>query len=348
MEQMHNNPHTPQVPEEKKDALTKTFAIAGFAAIIIFIVWLAVQVVQIAPNAFSSLASLADSVYNYDVNQELVVSTNNTVINAGESFTLNWSELAGTGEYTFSYACTEGVALEIKNADGQVVSQACDTQLALGKETTLDILVASGQHRFVDVALAITYANEGDEEDMKKTAKTVTIVNAAIPANGIAEVEEEVEEEEEVVVSNPKPTTIPKPPVYTTVPKVTYVIPVSNPNGFVDLQVTYLGIGTLSGTKFTPAMTLDLDSSNAAMQFEIKNIGTKTSASWSYEAELPADINYTSPTQKELKPNERAIITLGFDGLTQDGIETVRIEATTSGDKSTANNTVTKTVQVVD
>jgi hypothetical protein len=340
--------HAPQeVPEEKKDALTKTFAIAGFAAIIIFIVWLAVQLVQIIPGAFSSLASLADSVYNYNPNQELEVATENSVVNATESFVLSWTQLQGSGSYAFSYGCTEGVSLDVKNLDGEVVALLCDTPLSLAKATSLEIVALSEKHRFVDVPLTVTFAKDGVETGTKRTIQTITVVNASIPASGLVTLPEE--KNPEVVTPTPVPAkpVVTKPVVYPTAPKVTYVTPVSDPNGKIDLRVTFIGGGTISGSKFIPSKTIDADK-NGAIQFEVKNIGTKTATDWSYEAQLPADISYNSPDQKALKPQERAIITLGFDGLTKDGSEKVSIDVTAKNDVNNKNNKVTATVKIVD
>lgn len=333
-----------QVPEEKKDALTKTFAIVGFTALLIFVVWLAVQLVSIVPSAFSSLASLADSVYNYDAKQELEVATDNSVANAGESFTISWTALRGVGEYSFSFVCTEGVALEAKNTDGEVVSLACDTPLSLGKNTSLDVLVASEKHRFVDVPYTITFAREGTEEGMKQTLKTVTIVNASIPTGGVLSTDTK---EPATVTPSVTPTT--KPVVYkpATGANVVYTYPVSNPKGSIDLQVSYLGAGTLSQETFTKTITIDNDR-NGAIKFEVKNNGTKTAEDWSYVAHLPFDITYTSPAQKALKPQERAIITLGFDGLSKNGTAKISVDVSAKNDVNDKNNKVTATVEIVD
>ena len=122
-------------------------------------------------------------------------------------------------------------------------------------------------------------------------------------------------------------------------------MPVSNPNGIGDLQVTYLGSGTISGSTFVKLASIDMDRSGA-IQFEIKNIGTKTVDSWSYEAKLPADINYTSGSQKALKPNERAIITLGFEGLRKKGTEKVGVSITAKSDIKSSNNKVSGSVVI--
>lgn len=342
-----------QVTEEKKESLTKILAIAGFVAIIIFAVWLAVQIVSILPSAFSSLASLADSVYNYEKDAALEVVTEKSVVNAGESFTISWTQMRKEGIYSFSYSCVDGVSLDIRDQDGAISSVACDTPIELGEATSLEVLVQSEKSRFVDIPYTVTFRETGASDDeVVSDGSTITVANASIPTGG-AVAEEESEEEapaEEPV--KPAVTTPVKTPTYTagtpvTVQKFVYTIPVSDPKGTIDLQVTFLGVGTLLGNTFIPKATLDADDKNA-LQFEVKNIGTKTAQDWSYEADLPAGINYEGEDQKALKPNERAVITLGFEGLTKDGTEKVGVEVAAKNDVKRSNNEFTKTVKIVD
>ncbi len=49
-----------------------------------------------------------------------------------------------------------------------------------------------------------------------------------------------------------------------------------------------------------------------AIQFEVKNYGTKTSEKWTFDVKLPDGSTYTSKKQAPLKPNERAVLTIGF------------------------------------
>lgn len=351
------------VTHDEKDSLTKTFAIVGFIVLVIFAVWLAVKIVTFIPSAFSSLASLADSVYNYDKTETITVNNENNVYNAAEAFTLSWGAMRRPGTYTFSYACTDGVSVDTKDAEGKIVALTCGEALALGESTSLEVLVSSEKNRFTDVPYTITYTKNGASETSSMITRDLTLVNVAIPATGAlvtnttkpAPTETESGEKGETMVkptvaSKPvakptvKPTTYVAPkPVTTT--KTVYTIPVSNPNGTIDLVVTYLGSGTISGSTFVKLPSIDTDK-NGAIQFEVKNVGTKTADSWSYEANLPADIDYTSGAQKALKPNERAIITLGFEGLTQDGTEKVGVTVAAKGDAKTTNNKVSGSVTI--
>lgn len=340
-----------QVSEDKKTALTKVLAILGFFAVVIFAVWLAVQIVRVIPSAFSSLASIAEVVYNYRGEEELEVASEKSVANSGETFTITWSDMRKDGTYAFSYECTEGVSIDIRKNGSDIEEIACDTVVELGNSTSVEILVSSEKARFTDIAYTVRFTASGANEPTATQSSVVTIVNASIPATGVIVEEPQTEDdsetnEPEVTTPAPKPAT----PVYTpttpkTVTKYVYLTPVSDPKGKVDLQVTFLGVGTIKNGVFIPKTSISTDD-EGAVQFEIKNIGTKTAEDWTYKAELPADITYSSKDQKALKPNERAVITLGFEGLTKSRTETISVEVTAKGDVKSSNDEFTASVKV--
>jgi hypothetical protein len=341
-----------QVTHEQKDSVTKTFAIVGFVAAILFAVWLAVQIVSVIPSAFSSLASIADGVYNYNEKQTLTVATKNSVVNTGEAFTLSWTNLNRPGSYTFNYACTEGASVEVRSAQGNVIDLDCDTPFILGEKTTLDVLVSSEKQRFVDIPYTVTHTPKNSKMDVTQTHSQITIVNASIPTGTIAVEETKEEETVEGEVAG-ESTSSEEPEVAYVAPKpkvveeVIYAIPTSDPNGKVDLEVTYIGVGTLVGKTFSRAATIATDE-QGAFQFAVRNIGTKTAKSWSYDAQLPAGIEYTSGPQADLKPNEKAIITIGFEGLSQTGTEKFGATVTAKSDVNKNNNSFTWAVEVVE
>ena len=343
-----------QVTPEQKDSVTKTFAVVGFIVAILFAVWLAVQIVSVIPSAFSSLASIADGVYNYNETQTLTVATQNSVVNTGEAFTLSWTEVTIPGAYTFSYKCAEGASASIRDTKGEIISLDCGTTLNLGEKTTLDVIVNSEKQRFTDVTYTVTFKPENGVHESITTNAQITIVNVSIPTNVI--VEDEVEEETPVTtgtVAGESTTNTPTTGTTgltagtpTTIEEIIYAIPVSDPNGKIDLKVTYLGVGTLKGKTFSRESTIDVDE-QGAFQFAVQNIGTKTSGSWSFQAQLPAGIEYDSTSQVALKPNEKAIITIGFEGLTRVGTERFGAEVSTKNDVNTSNNDFTWAVNVV-
>ncbi len=165
----------------------------------------------------------------------------------------------------------------------------------------------------------------------KETTPTVTIPEA-IPKPASTTTEE---------VTQPKPVqTI---PLY----EYTYAIPVSNPNGYTDLVASYIGIGYVSneGIFFTTGSI----NKNApgAMQFSVKNAGTKTSDKWTFTANLPGGLKYESSSQIALKPNERAILTINFPAVTKTQLYNFDLTAKTTDDINLSNNQAAWTIVVI-
>jgi len=330
--------------------MTKSLAIVGILAAVIFFVWLAVQIVGLVPSAFSSLASLANNVYNYDGTPALTTTTSNTVINSGDSFTISWNEVRPAGTFFFSYACADGISLSLRTTESDIITLSCDESYDLGDVTNVEVMLATERQRFTDVDYEVTFvANSESISDVVAT-NTITIVNANIPTG--SPLVDTIPEMPVVVVpevptvETPVAPVITAPPAPTYIEEVIYAIPVSNPNGFTDLKITYLGVGVEKNGVFTRAGTIATNE-KGAIRFSVKNVGTRTSEAWSMKADLPSNISYQSPNQISLKPNEEAILTLGFDGITQTGIETFSVTLDTSRDTVTANNTFTWAITIV-
>lgn len=347
-----------QVPEQKKDSVTKTLAILGFVAIIILIVWLAVKVVALIPGAFSSLASIADSVYNRTTDAELVVTTENSVINDGESFTITWNELPGSGTYSFGYKCTDGVSIDIRLSNSVIEPIVCNTLVNLADNTEVEVVINTEKQRFTDVEYVVAYNQEGVEPIT--TTSIITVVNATIPTTAVAvtPVDESTAPEANTPTAAPAPaaptgggavTTKPPAPVAGT-PRIVkhyiWQIPESDPKGTIDLQVSHVAIGVMERGIFYSQPELEEDEPGV-LQFEIKNIGSKTADRWSYEVELPDGETYESGNQKALKPNERVVLTLSFAGL-DEGKEEYSVDVTARGDINNKNNDLERTIRIVD
>lgn len=360
------------VSQEKKNSILKSLAIIGFIGLIILIAWLSVKLVAVAPSAFSSLASLAESVNERqsslgekDDKKEMVTFTvvsNTTLLNSGESTDLSWDKANVRGSYTFSYQCAEGVAVDILNVEG-IKSIECDTNYNIGENNNLSVMVDSEKNRYADLNYTIAFLRTNETSPSAKGESTITIVNSTIAevAKEDTEVkpvtisEEKTEEVTKVEETKPTVVTTPtqkpevtKPVVTTPTPtykqEYVYTIPTSDPNGKTDLSASFINIGRITGNTFF-AGTVKQDD-KGAIQFEVKNYGTKTSANWTYTVSLPDGDTYTSSTQTPLKPNEQAIITVGFP-TNDKSTHTFKIEVKESTDKNLLNNKFSKVVNFV-
>lgn len=342
--------------EKTNNRLMKTLAVLGFAVIIIFLVWLAIQLVSLIPGAFSSLASLAEDVNNRDKDPEtIVIETEGSVSNSSESFSISWNDNKKRGHYALQYECVEGVSLDIRLPSGAVVPVSCGESYQLPSGVRdIDMAFASEKERFSEVTYSISFVPEGQHTATISTEKLLTIVNPSIPPDGLVageddsdqEPENEVEDKDDEETSTPAPTT--PETRYRYVYKTTYKTPVSDPNGYTELAVTYMGVGVVNNAgQFVPKSRLDTDDFGA-FQFKVKNIGTKTSGTWLFEAELPTDATYDSKIQESLKPNEEALITVVFGRGSDEGTQRFGVEINGGNDLSSANNEFTSTIRIDD
>ena len=125
-------------------------------------------------------------------------------------------------------------------------------------------------------------------------------------------------------------------------------ITVSDPNGFVDLSVQILETGTIDKTtnEFTATSSVSTYD-RVAVKFEVKNIGTKSSDNWTFNAVLPTyPLHiYHSKGQQILGPGDRIVFTIGFDSMEnkEEGIVTINIDPTGSLNESLKTNNIVKT-----
>lgn len=183
------------------------------------------------------------------------------------------------------------------------------------------------------------------EDDTKEVPTTVVYIEVN-SATSTKEADVEIPESRPQIRPSASATsTIPK---YTPTQVTTTVYPKSNPNGFVDLRVSTLGSGILQNGVF--ARTARYSSSfHNAIQFDIKNIGTKDSDTWTFKTILPSGETYESVMHAPLKPQERVTFTLAFDlERTRENFVEIRNTVYTQNDTNDKNNSSVWTVAVRD
>lgn len=346
------------VNEESKSSAIKTLAIIGFIAAVVLGLWITVQVIKLLPAGFSSLASLADSIYGGGTSLE--VEAEKDVVNSGEPLRLVYMPVRKDGSYVFSYRCVDGIAAEMRNVDGNIVRFGCDEEIvvASGKlpnvEQNLEIMFTSEKQRFTDVPYMIAFFKSDSDETLYEKSGVVTIVNATIPQGGVVAGATVDDVKPTPVVTKPAPTVKPsstteKLPYTKTVPATATSYQTSNPNGFVDLQMTYIGIGEMSGNTFKSKASLEAGE-QSALQFSVKNIGTKTSGNWSYDLDFPGegDDDFSSNSQAPLLPGERMVVTLHFTAIDNDGSASVKGEVKGGNDSKKGNNSFSKRIEIKD
>lgn len=338
------------VSPEKKSSILNSMAIAGFVGAVLLLAWLSVQLVQLFPSAFSSLASLAEGVNQsaFDVAgdsdmESIVITGGASLVKTGESVTINWQTANRPGSYVFAYECIEGIA--VAQVDAAVERQlACATNYNVGDVTSLSLVIASEKNRYTDVPYTISFLRTNDTQPRATGADTLTVINDSI--NGFVTNPAPEPVTPPVAVVEPAPVVPAAPVVVTPAQPVfeqqfVYEIPTSNPNGTTDLATSFIAMGEVINNRFVQG---PVSVRNAgAVQFEVKNIGTKTSTSWTYTVTLPTGSTYSSTAQVALKPNERAVLTIGFPaGASTPHTFVVQVKEST--DRNSRNNTFSQRV----
>lgn len=319
----------------------RSLAVAGFVAIICLIAWLSVQIVAVVPSAFSSLASLAEGISSYEdtiaeEQVEVPVLMTSTSIEESENssaVTITWDKDESEGSYSLAFDCVEGTTISIVRADGEREVE-CDTRYTLGDETKVTLVTDSTLTEDSSIPYRVYFRRSGDIEPYRTgTGNFIATAKVAEPIGTVAG-ETTSEDVEEPVATTP--VVIPEPVI-----EYTYQIPSSDPNGFVDLQAKFVNVGGDVNGRFV-AGRLE-QNSTGAFQFEVKNIGTKTSDDWRFSISLPDGETYTSDTQRPLKPNERSILALSIV-TDDDSSHLFTVTVTTDEDVRTTNNNFSERV----
>jgi hypothetical protein len=360
------------VTPEQKQPIIKSLAVAGLVAVIIFVAWLAVQIVHVLPTAADSLASLANSVYNYDPanKADLELSASQTMVTTGESFTISWKEPKMNGTYAFSYTCLEGIELDLTTLSSNFSNTECNKSYELGNDTSVKLTINANKSRFTEVFYTIHFFKTNATAPTGTYEGKVTVVNANLFAEAAtatttaqvidAEQDTSTTPTEPVVPEKPiaevvKPKPVPEdPPITTpiapapvTEPEYIYEIPLSQRDGEPDLLVSFISLGVIddNGT-FIKNDTL-IEGATGALQVSVHNIGNKTSDNWTFSATLPGNLEFSSDEQKPLLPNERSLLTLRFKELTEISVQPYQVSVTTKDDKNLNNNTISGNALVV-
>jgi hypothetical protein len=340
------NNETSEKKQVKKDSILKVLAITGFIGIIILIAWASIQLVSVVPSAFSSLASLAENVTNPNNTAEevpkvdiLVVTSDTLLANTQNPVTINWNTAQANGSYVFSYECADGVAIDLIS-DAGLQSIQCGSKYNIGNVDSATITIDSEKNRYTDINYSVSFLGTNDTRPRAAGSAALTVFNSNISSEIAV-----TDDNSDAINPDPGTPTLPTippeqtTPVAPTTPEYTqeylYTIPTSNPNGKTDLAARYLFTGEIKNNRFVPGAIERED--DGAIQFEVKNFGTKTSKDWSFEVSLPGGGTYESLTQSSLKPNERAVLTIGFSGADVSA-HTFKVEVDVITDNNPDNN----------
>ncbi len=110
--------------------------------------------------------------------------------------------------------------------------------------------------------------------------------------------------------------------------------------------MAFVAVGKLNSSGRFVASNYVEEDEQTAMQFTVKNIGTKTSSDWGFVAELPNGGEITSKVQKPLRPSETSTLTIVFEMDDSSRDRYAEVKVTGGSDINFANNSFRTKVRV--
>lgn len=334
---------------------TRVLAVIGLIAVIIIGMWGSVKVASAVPGTLSAIANAFVSLTQIFVpaNETISLSAPTLTVLSGQPVTLTYTHAhkSTEGQYTFRYACVDGVTMTTVSGTGTVDTIACNTAYAFPiNGTAVTVTPVSATNRYVDIEVFVDYTPTSGGSSTVTGSTVLTVENDSVSTSP------------STTATNPTPTTPkPKPTTVTPGPITSNTYPisgtgaVSNPNGYVDLTANIIEVGVVDKTTgaFTASSTPMRIPPNArvAVRFAIQNIGTKTSPQFTFSSVLPTIPSYTffSQSQQALAPGDRIEYTIGFDSFVDadTGTFIVNVDPTgTINEKNENNNIISYAVNI--
>jgi len=301
------------------------FAVIGIISLLSLGALGTMKLANITPQSLVAAVSNFTSIFVPANEKPITFNLETYNVDVEEPFTLAWTHQTRlSGTYLFQYDCRENVSVEAKDSDGILKEVTCDTPFSFKNENnTASLIFYSTQGRFTDIPINLTFIPEDSSKATQQGSALLTIVNKNISDEGSpvsvgGTVSRGAETKETHLIGGNRGTSD------------TTDINVSNPARIPDLKVTVLATGVVDKTTndFTPSVAVG-ENDRAAIRFEVRNVGTKSSGIWSFIIDLPISsgtyVFRSDSNQRSLNPGERIEYTLGFDSInrTNDTIEAI-------------------------
>ena len=329
---MNDMNQTGTAREQSKRIALQALAIIGIVALLALGTWGTVQIVRTGPSVVSNITA---AVSNFSARffsagtPELRITLEGYSVQNDTGFDFTWSvkDAPAQASYALVYECSDGLSFLTPNSIGGNTRISCGETYAFQTASNkLTLIPISLDNRFLDSGVKLLLV-EG-ERVIAEDEVLLTVVNERVSMSGGNVGSGAI---------TPRPTTPPTTPL-TPAPQPTYYEPVyttvtvprtSDPNGYVDFAVEIIRVGTLEDRSsiFTSNDATLNRNDRGGVMFVVRNLGTKTSSEWSFEAELPTrpSFTYRKADQPALAPGDRIEYTLGFDRISRNDSDEIVI-----------------------
>lgn len=357
---MINRKNSPEVESQNKiyDNIVKGLAVIGVAVLFAFIFWLAVNALNFLPSGLSKINSGALTLKSkLFPSEELTFTPSCTTANSGEEFEISYTYSGVRKNILFTHNCNGDIELQISLSGQSGFSTIpCNSPIYLNPNSTKTYLKAFNHSKEVKNMELILNVAQTDLE--KRNIITVLPKNADEDEN--TEEENNINENRNQIAKNTtdnnnseveRKSGEKEEAIYYLEPNY------STPGSFtqVDLEGKILEFGLMSknSKEFSSATTTISGDKQAAVHFQIKNIGDKKAKKgWNFSTVIPTSSGgekriFTSDGQPELNPGDRIEYTINFSKVLKNEPITFTLNVDSNGEISEVteeNNIIKKEV----
>jgi hypothetical protein len=339
-----NNEHENESSSKGSNLFVRIVVIIGIILILLFI---ALTIVKYVPKiigaanvSFSSLFSPKD---------KMSVSVQNTKVKSGDSLVINWKNNTTDtdGSYMWTFKCVDGVEV-LYNSIGGLRPVICDTLFPLPNDkNNYSFLIKNTSKAPVEVPMSVTFWDKELKAQKFSGSSSVTVLpEGYVYTNSYAPnyANPNTTNTATTTNSNSGTNTNAGTGAYSgnTTTGGAYTNNTNVITGTADLRVSLYKIGRTASDGSFQETTSFADNDRVTVRFNVSNIGTARSGTWSLTANLPTktvnDKVFNSGAQPALNPSDSFELTISFDSFDPNG---KYVQITMSAyDSNQSNNTL--------
>ncbi len=328
----HN--HEDDTSEKSSNLFVRIVVIIGIILILLFI---ALTIVKYVPKligaanvSFTSLFSPKD---------KLSVSVANAKVKSGDNLVVNWKNNTTDtdGSYMWTFKCVSGIEVLYNSIGGQR-PVICDTLFPLPSDkNSYSFVIKTTNKTSTDVPMSVTFWDKELSAQKYVGSTSVTVLPEGYVETGTYNPDYNGQ-------TNTKATTTDTTTKTTGTTKTSTggAYTGTTNTGTADLKVSLYKIGRTTSTGGFQETTSFAENDRVTVRFNVANVGTARSGTWSLTANLPtktvSDKVFNSGAQPALNPGDQFELTISFDSFDPNG---KYVQITMSAyDSNQSNNTL--------
>lgn len=351
------------VRNEEKEEQTSSGSklLKAFVLLIVLFVlfFISIGIVRLVPKAINSLSSASVYLSSIFSTEKLTLIPSKEKVSSEDSIDFSWKNTSSeTGDYTWSFKCTEGITVLYKSVDGSMQPVICETYFPIPEQANFyPFVFISNLNKSAKVLTTLTLWDRETKSEKQSDSQNITIV-----PKGESITPEKVTTSDTNNNSIYNPETNPSKnnqnnttSTETTKNTGTYnntstnnqtpsTKPVVN-IGASDLSINLIQVtGTQTGTQNIIPLTNIGPNDRVTIKFRVSNNGVNATGQWKLRANLPtrilSDRNYISNIEPSLNPGEFHDMTMIFDSY-DSSINQIIIYTENTNDTNLSNNRIT-------